>query len=128
MWSPSIYVERVRVKGWAFRATTSTSSAISAWSTSGCPRSTSSCGRRRGHKFRFQYIPIKYEASSTLNQDIVFNGIRYRLGAAGEIDARLEDLLASATSSISSRRTAGFAGFILEAKYTDVQVALDSPI
>src|SRR6185295_15430850 len=32
------------------------------------------------HKFRFEYLPIKYEASSRLNQDIVFNGIRYRVG------------------------------------------------
>src|SRR6185503_14844500 len=30
------------------------------------------------HKFRFQYLPIKYEAASILNRDVVFNGIRYR--------------------------------------------------
>src|SRR5215212_11852084 len=32
------------------------------------------------HKFRLQFTPIKYEASATLQQDVVFNGIRYRLG------------------------------------------------
>ena len=34
----------------------------------------------RKHKFRFQYIPIKYEQTSTLTRDIVFNGQRYRIG------------------------------------------------
>jgi len=33
-----------------------------------------------GHKFRLQYIPIKFEASSTVSRDIVFNGQRYRIG------------------------------------------------
>jgi hypothetical protein len=33
-----------------------------------------------GHKFRFQYIPIDYSASATLNRTIVFNGQRYSVG------------------------------------------------
>ena len=30
------------------------------------------------HKFRFDYIPIKFEAETTLKRDITFNGILYR--------------------------------------------------
>src|SRR5215510_6254113 len=29
------------------------------------------------HKFRMQYIPISYQAESTLRRDILFNGQRY---------------------------------------------------
>ena len=79
------------------------------------------------HKFRLQYLPIKYEASSTLNQDVIFNGIRYRVGLP------VNSSLDWKTYSIGYEfdfveKNWGFVGFILEAKYTDVQVALASPI
>lgn len=79
------------------------------------------------HKFRLQYLPIKYEASSTLTQEIIFNGIRYRLGLP------VNSTLDWKTYSIGYefdfvQKNWGFVGFILEAKYTDVQVALASPI
>ena len=81
----------------------------------------------RSHKFRFQRIPIKYTASSTLSQDVVFNGIRYRANLPVNTDFDWKayrfgyeyDFLA---------RDRWFAGFLLEAKYTDVKVQLDSPV
>jgi hypothetical protein len=79
------------------------------------------------HKFRFQYLPIKYEASSTVNQDIIFNGIRYRLGVP------VNSMLDWKTYSLGYEfdfveKKWGYVGFILEAKFTDVQVSLNSPI
>jgi hypothetical protein len=79
------------------------------------------------HKFRLQYLPIKYEASSTVNQDIIFNGIRYRLGLP------VNSMLDWKTYSLGYEfdfveKKWGFVGFILEAKYTDVTVSLNSPI
>jgi hypothetical protein len=79
------------------------------------------------HKFRFQYLPIKYEASSTVNQDIIFNGIRYRLGLP------VNSMLDWKTYSLGYEfdfveKKWGYVGFILEAKFTDVQVSLNSPI
>ena len=32
------------------------------------------------HKFRFSYLPIKYEAESVVRREFVFNGQRYRIG------------------------------------------------
>src|ERR1051325_4627196 len=32
------------------------------------------------HKFRFQYVPIKFEATNTIQRQIVFNGQRYQIG------------------------------------------------
>jgi hypothetical protein len=79
------------------------------------------------HKFRVQYLPIKYEASSIVNKDIIFNGIRYRLGLP------VNSLLDWKTFSFGYEfdfieKKWGFVGFILEAKYTDVNVSLNSPI
>jgi hypothetical protein len=79
-----------------------------------------------GSKLRFEYIPINYTQSSTLRQDIVFNGQRYSVGRA--VNSALDwkayrfgyeyDFL---------RRSRGYVGFILEAKYTDVTATLASP-
>jgi hypothetical protein len=79
------------------------------------------------HKFRFEYLPIKYDAASTLNQDVIFNGIRYRVGLP------VNTMVDWKTYSFGYefdfvQKNWGFVGFILEAKYTDVQVSLASPI
>ena len=78
------------------------------------------------HKFRFQYIPIKYEQTATLTRDVVFNGQRYRGGLP--VDSTLDwkayrigyeyDFIA---------RSRGFGGFVLDFKYTDVRAELNAP-
>ena len=81
----------------------------------------------RRSKFRFEFIPMKYEQSATLRKDIVFNGIRYRFGLP--VNSILEwkaYRLGYEFDFISNDR--GFAGFVVEAKYTDVKVDLASPI
>jgi hypothetical protein len=79
------------------------------------------------HKFRFEYLPVKYEAASTLRADVVFNGIRYRANLP------VNTLFDWKTFSLGYEfdfvaRKWGYVGFVLEAKYTDVTVNLDSPI
>jgi len=81
----------------------------------------------RNHKFRFMYTPIKYEASSTLQQDIVFNGIRYRFGLPVNTVFDWKAYRFGYEYDFF-RRNSGFAGLLVEAKYTDVQVQLNSPI
>ena len=81
----------------------------------------------RSHKFRFQYAPIKYDQAATLSRDIVFNGQRYSI-----------NLPVNSTLQWSAYRFGyeydfivkdrGFGGFIIEAKYTDVQVLLTAPL
>jgi hypothetical protein len=81
----------------------------------------------RSHKFRLQYIPASYEQTTTLTQDIVFNGIRYRLGLP--VNSLLEwKTLEMVYEYDFIVKNWGFVGFDLEAKYTDVQVSLSSPI
>ncbi len=79
----------------------------------------------RKHKFRFQYIPLTYEQSATINRDIIFNGQRYRVGLPVE-------------SSLSWRayrfgyeydflvKNWGFAGLLIETKYTDIRAELNT--
>lgn len=81
----------------------------------------------RAHKLRFEYLPVTYTQTATLNQDIVFNGIRYRLGLP--VNSTLEwKTYEFAYEFDFVVKNWGFVGFDLEAKYTDVQVQLASPI
>ena len=81
----------------------------------------------RKHKLRFTYSPIKYESSATLQQDIVFNGIRYRFGLPVNSTFDWKTYRIGYEYDFITRNR-GFAGLIVEAKYTDVQVQLDSPL
>jgi hypothetical protein len=77
------------------------------------------------HKFRFDYVPISYSGSNNITQDIVFNGQRYRVGLP------LTSMLDWKAYRFGYeydfiRKNRGFGGFILEAKYTDVRVELDT--
>jgi hypothetical protein len=79
------------------------------------------------HKLRAQYIPIKYEMSATLPREIVFNGQKYTVGLPvnSSIDWKAARFAYEYDFIVRNR---GFGGFIIEAKYTDVQVNLASPI
>src|SRR5262249_5385511 len=77
------------------------------------------------HKLRFQYTPISYDAVATMSRDIDFNGIRYPSGLS--VTSTL-DWRASRSGSEYDfiQRQQGFAGFIPELKYTDVNLSLVS--
>jgi hypothetical protein len=81
----------------------------------------------RSHKLRLNYIPVNFTQTTTLSQDIVFNGIRYRLGLP------VNSILDWKTYEFTYEydfvvKNWGFVGFDLQAKYTDVQVSLASPL
>jgi hypothetical protein len=75
------------------------------------------------HKFRFEYTPIKYEASSTLHRNLIFNGISFpiSLPVESEITWRAYRF---AYEWDFVYRDRGFVGLVLEAKYTDVSASL----
>jgi hypothetical protein len=79
------------------------------------------------HKFRFQYIPMSYEASTTIARDLVFNGATYHLGLP--VNSALDWKAYRVGYEYDFfYRDRGFIGVVAEAKYTDVEVKLDSPI
>jgi hypothetical protein len=81
----------------------------------------------RKHKFRFQYIPITFDQETVLNRDVIFQGIRYRVGIPVNSQLHWKAYRFGYEYDFVSRNR-GFAGFILDAKYTNVTAALQSPI
>lgn len=79
------------------------------------------------HKFRFEYTPISYEATSTLTRDIVFNGILYPISLPVETDLKWRAYRFSYEWDFLYRNR-GFLGLVLEAKYTDVETTLENVI
>lgn len=80
------------------------------------------------HRFRFQHLPIKYATDAfPVSREFIFNGQRYRVG-----------LPVTTTVDFSTYRFGyeydflyykkGFFGVLLDLKYTNVDVTLDSPI
>jgi len=82
----------------------------------------------RRHKFRFEFIPIKYNQSATVRRAIIFNGQLYNIGLPVRSELFWKAYrLAYEFDFISNNR--GFAGFVVDAKYTDVRIVLDaSPV
>jgi hypothetical protein len=80
----------------------------------------------RKHKFRFQYIPIKYAQQAIIPRDIVFNGQLYRVGFP--VNSALEwNAYRFGYEYDFIVKDRGFGGFILDFKYTDVRASLQSP-
>jgi len=81
----------------------------------------------RNHHLRFQYIPIQYAGTFTLRRDIVFNGIRFPANIPVNSSLDWKAYRFGYQYDFITRNR-GFGGFIMEAKYTDVQVQLNSPV
>lgn len=80
------------------------------------------------HKFRIGYVPIKYEVEgAVLRRDIVFNGQLYRIGLPVNAKADWKAWRFGYEYDFFYRDR-GFIGVVLEAKYTDVRVDLESPV
>jgi len=81
----------------------------------------------RKHKFRFNYLPIKYEAVAPVIRQFIFNGIRYPIGLLVSTSADLTTFRFAYEYDFISR-DAGFLGVVVDVKYTNVDVELNSPI
>ena len=79
------------------------------------------------HKFRVNYLPIKYEATAVVQREFVFNGQRYRVGLPVNTTADLTTWRFGYEYDFVYR-SRGYAGVFFDLKYTDVDVLLDSPI
>lgn len=81
----------------------------------------------RKHKLRFQYIPIEYTSSTTLETSIVFNGIRYDVGVPVDATLKWRAWRIGYEYDVVYRDR-GFFGLVFESKYTDVQTDLTSEV
>lgn len=81
----------------------------------------------RKHRFRFSRTPINFVAETRLARTIVFNGIRFNVNVpvSTTLDFKAYRYGYEYDFVYTDR---GFAGFIVEAKHTDVSVTLASPL
>jgi hypothetical protein len=77
----------------------------------------------RKHRFRFQFIPIKYDQEHTLTRQIVFNGQAYTVGVP-VISSLQWNAYRFGYEYDFLYHDRWFAGFMFEAKYTDVRAEL----
>jgi len=78
------------------------------------------------HKFRINYLPIKYSAEALLQREFVFNGQRYRIGLPVNTEADLTTWRFGYEYDFIYR-SRGYLGVLVDLKYTNVDVVLDSP-
>jgi hypothetical protein len=79
------------------------------------------------HKFRISYLPMTYQAVSTVHRDFVFNGVRYGVNLPVTTDFSWRTWLLGYEYDFLYRDR-WFVGFVVQAKATDVQVNLKAPI
>lgn len=79
------------------------------------------------HRFRINYLPMNYDATTTLTREFIFNGLRYRPGLPVETTAQFKAWRFGYEYDFLYRDR-GFLGVLFDVKYTDVNVGLLSPI
>jgi hypothetical protein len=77
------------------------------------------------HKFRFEYIPLKYSAEGAIRRSLVFNGIRFpvELPVATDLNWKAYRFGYEWDFVYMDR---GFVGLLLDLKYTDVEATLSN--
>lgn len=79
------------------------------------------------HRLRFERLPIHYEADVTVKRSFVFNGQTYNVGLPVQTAANF-DTYRFGYEYDFLYKAKGFIGALLELKYTNVNVELESPI
>jgi len=78
------------------------------------------------HRFRVEYLPVKYEADTVLQRSFVFNGQRYDVGLPVQTNASFKTIRVGYEYDFLYYKR-GFIGALFDLKYTDVSVDLLSP-
>lgn len=78
------------------------------------------------HKFKIQYVPMTYTASATIQRQFVFNGLKYTIGVPVQTAFDWKMLrLGYEYDFVYLPR--GYAGFMLDARFTDARIELSAP-
>src|SRR5215471_1223446 len=78
------------------------------------------------HKFRFEYTPLTYDAQKVIQAEFVFNGQRFQVGIPVTTNLQWKAYRFGYEWDFVYKNR-GFAGLLLDLKYTDVQATLSSP-
>ncbi len=79
------------------------------------------------HKFRFEYTPLSYDAETTLSRTITFNGQRFDITLPVQTELKWKAYrFGYEWDFVYMDR--GFAGLLLDLKYTDVEARLSNSL
>ena len=70
------------------------------------------------HRFRFQYLPISYEADAPVRRSFVFNGQRYNIGLPVQTEANFKTYRFGYEFDFLQFKR-GWLGVLLDLKYTE---------
>jgi hypothetical protein len=79
------------------------------------------------HKFRINYLPMHYTAQAAVHRNFIFNGISYGVNLPVSTDLTWKTWMLGYEYDFVYRDR-GFVGLVLQAKATDVEVSLTSPV
>jgi hypothetical protein len=79
------------------------------------------------HKFRLEYTPIKYNGQNTIGTSFVFNGQRYTVGLPVTSELLWKAYRFGYEYDFVYKNR-GFAGLLLETKYTDITATLTATL
>lgn len=77
------------------------------------------------HKFRFEYTPMTYDATKTINESFVFNGQLFSVGLPVTTNLQWKSYRFAYEYDFLYRPR-WFVGVVAEAKYTDIQATLST--
>jgi hypothetical protein len=81
----------------------------------------------RKHKFRINYLPMSYNAQSTVRREFIFNGIRYGLNLPVQTELSWKTWAVGYEYDFLYHDR-WFVGFVLQMKATDIQASIQAPI
>ena len=79
----------------------------------------------RKHRFRVDYVPIRYSAQTVVERQLVFRGIAYNVGVPVSSTITWNTWRLGYEYDIV-HRPRGYFGIIVEAKYTEVEASLNA--
>lgn len=79
----------------------------------------------RKHRFRIDYVPVSYAAQATVERRLVFRGIAYDIGVPVNSTMVWRTWRLGYEYDVVHHRR-GYAGVILEARYTEIEAQLDA--
>jgi hypothetical protein len=80
----------------------------------------------RNHKFRVSFVSIKYDADTTIQRRIVFQGRTFNIGVPASTDIEW-DLWKFGYEWDFVSRERGFFGFSADVKYNKIEASISSP-
>lgn len=81
----------------------------------------------RSHKFRFGYVPLKYDAEATIRRTISFRGQTFTIGAPATTEIKW-DLWRFGYEWDFVSNDRGYFGVVGELKYNKMEASIDSPL